>query len=141
MTQARAIAMILGLAALAGCAAPPDRAPEGLRPVEAVPLPAERIAGTGPAPVADLRPIPPGPRAEAAKQAAAAAMATPPPEARRTCTAEFATRFRLPDAAVLMGEQGRTAAGWFVDLGRPDSDRTWRCQTDPAGRVVTVTPR
>lgn len=130
-TMTRALWAAAALAALAGCAAQgPAQPPEGLRPVEAVP------AAAGP----DLRPIPPGPRADAATQAAAAAMAAPPPEARTGCADEFAARFRLPASSVLMGDQGRTAAGWFVDLGMPGSDRTWRCRTDPAGRVVTVTP-
>lgn len=130
----------LVLASLGACAGPaPERAPDALRPVEAV-APAPTAPSTGAPGAADLRPIPPGPRAEAARTAAAAAIATPPPEARLNCVADFAARFRLPEGAVLMGGQGRTAGGWFVDLGRPDSAGRWRCQTDPAGAVRTVTP-
>ncbi|SIO30156.1 hypothetical protein SAMN05444722_1304 [Rhodovulum sp. ES.010] len=148
----RALALGIGLVALAGCAADaPERAPEEMRPIEPVPAnapapvtawPAAAIAGPAASPPpADLRPIPPGPEADAAMDAAAAAMVMPPPAARTNCVADFATRFRLPRTAVLMGGQGRTAAGWYIDLGMPGNARTWRCQTGPEGAVRTVTPR
>ncbi|TCO69199.1 hypothetical protein [Rhodovulum euryhalinum] len=141
----------LALGGLGACTAPePQRAPRELRPVEVVPAAPAPAAlwpgGTYPAPAGtapgvDVGPIPPGPRADAALEDAATAMVTPPAKARLNCVADFTARFRLPATSALLGGQGRTAAGWFVDLGMPGAARVWRCQTDPEGRVVTLTPR